>query len=49
MTTRGQHEALIVKAEIHQISGCELLAFAATLSGVFTTKGVYRATVVVIL
>lgn len=29
--------------------GCELVALAATLEGMFTTKGVYSATVVVIL
>ncbi|MEY3802126.1 MAG: hypothetical protein RLZZ51_408 [Actinomycetota bacterium] len=32
-----------------QDRGCELVALAATLEGMFTTKGLYSATVVVIL
>lgn len=32
-----------------QYRGCELLALAATLKGMFTTTGLYSATVVVIL
>ena len=32
-----------------QDTGCELVALAATLEGMFTAKGLYSATVVVIL
>ena len=32
-----------------QVRGCELVALAATLEGMFTAKGLYSATVVVIL